>query len=305
MELQIFNPTEDNFLKVIEWNHEEIKQEVAQKVEQYKNLVYTDSEIKEAKIDRANLNKFIVALESKRKEVKKKCLEPYERFEKQMKEIIAIVKEPIALIDKQIKEVEEIKHTERKAKILEYFEQNIKELKGILSFEKVFKPSYLNTGRSLKSIEEEIKETIEQVVKDIETIESLSTKYELQVKDYYIRTLDLSMALRENTRLLQLEERERNRKETEIKQVELKQKMLEEKEIESRTREETQERIESNVETEKIKEESQSIIREKKYMVGLNVTGTREQLDLFCKFLNINHIQYEVKQKPQLIKEDK
>lgn len=230
MELQIFNPAEDDFLRVIEWNHEEIKQEVAQKVEQYKNLVYTDREIKEAKIDRANLNKFIAALESKRKEVKKKCLEPYETFEKQMKEIIAIVKEPVRLIDKQIEEVEETKRAEKKAKILEYYEQTIKELRGILPFEKVFKPSYLHTGKSLKSIEKEIKETIEQVGKDIETIEA-------------------------------------------------------------------------NVEPKKRKEESQVIIKEKKYVVGLEMSGTKEQLDLFCKFLNKNQISYVVTQKPQLKEE--
>ena len=42
MELKIYSPKDDNDLQTIEWNHEEIKAEVTQKVEMYKTLVYTD-----------------------------------------------------------------------------------------------------------------------------------------------------------------------------------------------------------------------------------------------------------------------
>lgn len=289
MKLQIFNPTEDKFLKVIEWNHEEIKQEIVQKVEHYKKLVYTENQIKEAKLDRAKLNKFITALESKRKEVKVKCLEPYEAFEKQMKEIITIVNEPITLIDKQIKEVEESKRKEKKAKILEYFEQNIKELKGILSFEKVFKPEYLNVTKSLKSIEEEIKKKIENVLQDIEMIEKLNTKYELQVKDYYIRTLDLSMALCENTRLLELEEKEYIRKEAKMKE---KDKIRQPIKLEA-----------ENIEMKNLEKDQALIEIKEHYKVGLNIVGIKEELDVFCEFLNNNNIWYEVTMKPQLVRE--
>ena len=38
MELKIYSPTEEGFLKSIEWNHEEIKREVAERVRYYKNL---------------------------------------------------------------------------------------------------------------------------------------------------------------------------------------------------------------------------------------------------------------------------
>ena len=103
MELKIYSPKDDNDLQAIEWNHEEIKAEVTQKVEMYKTLVYTDDQVTSAKADKAKLNKFVTALEDKRKEIKRKYLEPYETFEKQVKDIVAIVNEPIALIDSQIK----------------------------------------------------------------------------------------------------------------------------------------------------------------------------------------------------------
>ena len=52
----------------------------------------------------------------------------------------------------------------------------------------------------------------------MDVIEELDTKYELQVKDMYVKTLDLSMALRENARLEEVEcklaEREYSREES-------------------------------------------------------------------------------------------
>lgn len=98
MELKIYSPTEEGFLKSIEWNHEEIKREVAERVRYYKNLAYTDDQIADAKKDRATLNKFVQELEATRKAVKKQCLAPYEDFEKKIKEIVQIVNEPIQLI---------------------------------------------------------------------------------------------------------------------------------------------------------------------------------------------------------------
>ena len=66
MELEIYNPTKENTVKQIDWNFEELKKEITEKAEMYGSLVYTDENIKEAKADRAKLNKFIKFLEDKR-----------------------------------------------------------------------------------------------------------------------------------------------------------------------------------------------------------------------------------------------
>jgi len=62
MELRIISPSDNGFLKTIEWNHEDIKAEVAAKMQEYAGLVYTEESIKTAKEDRAALNKFKDAL---------------------------------------------------------------------------------------------------------------------------------------------------------------------------------------------------------------------------------------------------
>ena len=67
MELKV---KEFTFPEIIEFNFDDLKNEITEKVSYYANLVYTDDQIKEAKADRAKLNKFVSALEDKRKEVK-------------------------------------------------------------------------------------------------------------------------------------------------------------------------------------------------------------------------------------------
>ena len=60
MELKV---EELDFPKVIDFNFDELKAEITAKAALYKNMVYTDDSIREAKADKAKLNKFITALE--------------------------------------------------------------------------------------------------------------------------------------------------------------------------------------------------------------------------------------------------
>lgn len=215
MELKILSPQEGNFVKEIRWNNEELKAEIAEKMQEYKSIAFTEETIKEAKADRAKLNKLRTAFEDERKRIKKLCMAPYDEFEKQVKELIALIDEPIRLIDGQIKEVEEQRRIEKKGKILEFYEENIGTLKGVLPFEKIFRSEYLNATKSMKSITEEMQALIDRVNADLDTIEGFGSKYELQIKDAYLKTLDLSAAMQEKARLEEVERRLAERKQEE------------------------------------------------------------------------------------------
>ncbi len=71
MELQV---SEIKALEPIKFNYEELKTQIATKLENYKNLVYTEDNIKEAKADRANLNKLAKALNDEKIRIKKYSL---------------------------------------------------------------------------------------------------------------------------------------------------------------------------------------------------------------------------------------
>ena len=213
MELQIISPSADGFIKSIEWNHEEIKKEVAEKVEYYKTLVYTEDQVKDAKADRATLNKFVKALEDKRKEIKKQCLAPYDKFEAEMKEVLAIVNEPIGMIDSQIKGFEE----EQKAKKLEEVKQAFADagFQDFVTFDQVFDAKWLNKSKSISSIKAELNDLVVKIGKDVMTINSLPA-FSFEALVVYKETLDISKAITEGQRL------ERIQKEKEAHEAEMK-----------------------------------------------------------------------------------
>ena len=204
MELKIYNPTDDGFVKEIEWNHEEIKKEVERQLSFYKDLVYTEAQIKDAKADRAKLRKFVDSLESKRKEIKALCLAPYNKFEEQMKQIIALVNEPINLIDAQVKEYESVQKEEKKTSIRDLFDTI--GFQPCVTVESIWDEKWLNASVSMKKIEEQMKERMVAIGNDVMTIHNLP-EFSFEAMEEYKRTLDLGRAIQEGQRLADIQKR--------------------------------------------------------------------------------------------------
>lgn len=227
--------------EVIDFNFEELKEEITNKSALYKNMVYTDETIKDAKSDRALLNKFKTALEDKRKEVKKQCLEPYNQFEKQIKELVAIIDEPVKLIGEQITEFEDREKAEKHEQIIELF--NKAGFQSFVTLEQIYDPKWLNKSVSLKSIEEELTNTVYRIGHDVTTINSLK-EYSFEALEHYKKTLDLAGAIAEGQRLADIQKRKLEH-ESELKaREELAKKQAEEKakaEAEANLHEESEE----------------------------------------------------------------
>lgn len=203
MELRIGKIT---FPEVIDFNFEELKQEITNRVAMYANMVYTEDQVKQAKADRANLNKFVKALSDERIKVKKQCLKPYEEFEAKVNELSKIVQEPISLIDKQVKEYEEQKKQEKKAKIEEYWENAELAIPFPMTLHLIFDEKWLNASVSMKSIQEEIKSRLEQIEKDLATLSNLP-EFGFEATEVYKTTLDINKALNEGHRLSEIQKR--------------------------------------------------------------------------------------------------
>lgn len=214
MEFKIYNPDENSFIQAIEWNNEEIKAELKEKLELYKNLIYTDEQISEAKADRAKLNKFVTALEDKRKELKKTCLAPYEKFEKQVKELVFMINEPIALIDTRVKAFEEEKKNKKLEEIKAYYTGLDTDFP---SFEQIYNPKWLNASASMVSVKKEIDARLGEINKELEILENLE-KFSFEAIFEYKKNLDLSMAMSKANELRQIEE-EKRKKEIEEEKI--------------------------------------------------------------------------------------
>ena len=202
-------------INAINFNFEELKNEITTKSELYKNMVYTDDTIKTAKEDRASLNKFIKALEDKRKEVKKQYLEQYNNFEKQVKELVRIINEPVTLIGEQITEFEEREKATKREEVERLF--NGAGFEPFVRLEQIFDPKWLNKSVSLKSIATELKSIAERIKNDLAVLNEIS-EFQFEATETYKDTLDISKAIAEKNRLVEMQKRKAEHEATQTEQ---------------------------------------------------------------------------------------
>lgn len=187
--------------KTIDFNFEELKGQLAESLALYTGLVVTEDGIKGAKEDRAKLNKLREALEAKRKEVKRECMAPYTDFEAKVKELVGLIDQPIAAIDAQLKEYEEKRRADKRAAILEIYEETIGELRALLPFEKLWQDSWYNTGVTMKKVREAIVAAEAKAASDLEVLATVESEFAEAVKIKYLEHMDLNEALLERSRL--------------------------------------------------------------------------------------------------------
>lgn len=291
MEFRLINPTEDGFLRAIKWNREELEAAVRAKIAAYENVVYTEDNIKQAKADRAELNKLTKAIEDRRKMVKKKINEPYDLFEKELKEVLALIAEPVSIIDTQVKAFEDQQKEEKRKQIEAAYQEVIGDLAEVLPFDKVFDPRYLNQTFKLLQAQQEVKSKVQTVKTDLETIDSLDSKYKLNAKDVYIKTLDLSKALAENKRLSDLEEKleaEKKRKAEEEaerqRQTEERRKAEEERLAAEKAATEKAQQENVTKQAESVSKQAENVINEDKSVTNIqeSVTNGNDAVDAFA-----------------------
>ena len=200
MEVRVTPAIEQIIPPQISFNFEEIRAELAQKLQVYQNMVVTESGVKEAKADRANLNKFKAALADSRKSVKSQWNQPLSDFEDKMKELEQMVDAPIRTIDRQVKAFEEIKKQEKRQNIESFFEDNVGDLEEFLPIEKIWNERWLNVTYSMEEIKREILERMRKTHNDIQIILAMQLPCCDQMLSTYLETLDMSKAMEEKHR---------------------------------------------------------------------------------------------------------
>lgn len=186
--------------QAIQFNYEELKTQLPERLTYYNNLVVTEDSIKSAKADKATLNKLRTAFEEARKEVKRDCLNPYNDFESKEKELVGMIDSAITSIDGQVKIFDDQKKQEKQTAIESFFSANVGDLAALLPIEKVWNPKWLNATYKMADIEKEIKDTIFKVKNSINIIKAFGVACEQQMIDKYLETLDMGAAMAEKTR---------------------------------------------------------------------------------------------------------
>lgn len=279
----------------IEFNFDELKAELIESLSYYNSLVVTEGSIKEAKADKAKLNKLRTAVEDKRKEIKKRCLAPYENFEKQCKEIVALIDGPIKSIDGQITVFDQKLQDEKWEQISAYYQAEVKELISVVPLEKIISPKWKNKTESLETICNGIGDTLERIRTELDALSNCPAEFLDQIRDVYLRKYSLAEARAEYKRLEERKkqlaemEAEKQRRAAEAEAARIEASKQKPKEVPTPEPEPVKV---ADTPTPAPVEPTEKPAA--KYRVRFEVTGDKTQIVALKEFMTRNNISYEV-----------
>lgn len=281
MELQV---NEIKALEPVKFNYEQLKQEITTKVENYKSIVYTEDNIKEAKSDRANLNKLAKALNDEKIRVKNTVLAPYLPFEKQCNELIELVKEASTHADTQIKNYEQQAKDEKLKQIINYFMENVGDYSELIDFDKIFNEKWLNVTYKMDQIEKDISHIIAKTKTDLAVIdsqfkeESINQAAKMEYFNNIANPTVLTMAMLKGNKMA-----DDAKKLEELKQKEESTQLPTKSEV--NVENSLQNTVQNEVKTEIKENSSQELMT-----IDFTITVTPEKMQELKKFLVMNHI---------------
>jgi DNA polymerase III epsilon subunit family exonuclease len=180
-------------------NFEELKQQLEKQMAVYKGITYSDAAIKDARSDRASLNKLKSAIDDKRKEIKKQILAPYEIVDKQAKELLALIDEPLQFIAAYIREVDDRAKAEKYAEIKRFYLARAAALgdlaEAVFDAPGFYCASWENSGTSAKQYQDEILCKIDTAARDLNSIKATGGMYTPALVSRYMETFSMDSVI--------------------------------------------------------------------------------------------------------------
>lgn len=167
----------------------QIRSIVKEKMKVYECITYTEDDIKEAKADRAMINKSSKALNDTRIELEKIYMQPFNKFKDVVKDTCDMLDLTSNSIDLQIKKFEQEEKDAKMKQIREYFDENNEYL---VNFDRCFKSNWLNKNKGIAVVKAEINEVFELVEADFDKLKEhfYSEPCYTAIIDRYQNTLD-------------------------------------------------------------------------------------------------------------------
>lgn len=211
----------------VTWNYEDLKKAITNALIVYKTTKYDDSNISQAKKDRAMLNNLSKSVNARKIEIKKRCLEPYELIETQAKELMGIIQEPIAVIDERLAEYETARREKARAVILEYMQKAFEGIEQQIADKAknaLYDDRWENATAKKSEWQNAIDARADAIRSDLQVLGSVEEKFRSYAMDAYRPNLRLADAMQKVQELRaqeaailkrQQEEEERKRREAE------------------------------------------------------------------------------------------
>ncbi|MDR1426088.1 MAG: DUF1351 domain-containing protein [Rickettsiales bacterium] len=196
MELEIITNL-NNLPETVEFNFENLRRQIITHLTKYNNFEVTENNMKESTALRAKLNKFRESIEDRRKEIKNRCLQPYNDFEDKIKMLLKLIDGPLDNLKNQINNFETIRQDRKRAEIREMFIEIAPENNTIdLEHPFFWNERWLNRTFDSLKIKEEMKEKFTEISNGLNHIEELiEPEYQLIAKNTFLEHFKLTEAI--------------------------------------------------------------------------------------------------------------
>lgn len=181
----------------IEMDSAELESQLSVKMEEYKTKQFTEDSKKEGKEDLAGLRKLKKAVIDRDREVKKQFMKPYDDFHAAVTRLIALIDEPILLIDNQLKEFEDKRVQERKKDIQDAYNSIVDEaLTDYIPLDVIYGDKWNNATTTMKSIRTEIEGVAKKTGDDITVISAMNSEVSEKALNLYMNNRNLASAIK-------------------------------------------------------------------------------------------------------------
>lgn len=241
----------------ISCNFDQVEQAIRETLAEFDGVIFTEDSKAYAKKQVAGLRAQKKEFQGNLRDAKNQYMAPWNEFEVQAKNLIAMYNKPIDSINGQVQAFEEKRVREKKAEIEAAYNELVpEELQDYIPLECIYGTKWDNATTSMKSIRKEISEIVAKTQSEISVISSMGSEKVPEALNLYMATRNLAAAVksineyevRKREILEQQEKREAERAEA------LRQEEIEKIRREERARIAEEERIRNEAKKETIEE---------------------------------------------------
>ncbi|EUJ59178.1 DUF1351 domain-containing protein [Listeria fleischmannii] len=157
----------------------------------------TEDNVKESRALLSAVNKEVKELESQRIQIKKEMLKPYQLFERQVKEIVKVVKEADEAVRMQVRALEEEARDAKYNAIEELFMKRIQiyHFVHLFTARDFIQPEFLNKSYSMNKVETALVNWFTKIEDDLTAIDTMEHSAEILAEYQDTKSLAISVKL--------------------------------------------------------------------------------------------------------------
>lgn len=177
---------------VIKCDFEGAKAYLRERLDEYRGIQFTEDSKAAAKKTVADLRKEKKEFIDRVREVKVEYMKPFEAFYDQASVLIDMYDEPINYINQQVAEFEAKRIEEKKALIVQLYEECIGDMADFLPLKKIYNPKWENATTNQSAIRKDLMTRKEDAKQAIATIKGMGSDVEELALNMYKESFDLA-----------------------------------------------------------------------------------------------------------------